>query len=139
MDLGRALRDARTAAELSQEELAQRSGVRHATISRIERGSTVRPRPGTLEALEEVLHVKLPRPPPVERRPELEERVGALEVVVSGITAALVEHLGVERRALPGFDEERSGAGEMPASNGAARVPRRARGHRTNKGRPGPR
>jgi transcriptional regulator with XRE-family HTH domain len=51
------LRRLREAAVLTQAELAQLAGVRPATVSAIERGTTT-PRPGTLRAIADVLHVE---------------------------------------------------------------------------------
>ncbi|MEU5939561.1 helix-turn-helix transcriptional regulator [Micromonospora sp. NPDC047548] len=51
MDLGRTVRAMRRRADLSQRELAERSGVPQATIARIESGRATDPRFRTIEAI----------------------------------------------------------------------------------------
>jgi len=58
--LGRTLKAARTAKDLTAYEVAQRTGVVHrATIQRIESGEIARPRPETLRQLANVLDLDL--------------------------------------------------------------------------------
>ncbi len=54
----RALRDARRAAELSQEELAARAGLSRMTVQKLEAG-TIDPRVSTLEVLMRVLGLEI--------------------------------------------------------------------------------
>ncbi len=67
LDLGTRLRRAREAARLTQEELAERSGLGVRTISDLERGKT-RPRPSTVRQLLAVLELPA-REEPVARTP----------------------------------------------------------------------
>ena len=63
--LAERLKDARRAAMLTQEELAQESGVGVATIIRIERGQILEPRFSTLRKLARALDVE-----PLELHPD---------------------------------------------------------------------
>jgi len=56
---GRRIAAARRAKGWVQEDLAQRTGLRVSTISRIERGVILKPQPRTLKILAEVLGIKL--------------------------------------------------------------------------------
>src|SRR5687767_14327058 len=57
--LGDSIRELREARDISQRELARRSGVKQPIISRIEAGDTLNPRYETLRAIAEALNVPL--------------------------------------------------------------------------------
>ena len=58
--LGRTIKAARTAKNLTAYEVAQRTGVVHrATVQRIESGEILRPRPETLQRLADVLDLDI--------------------------------------------------------------------------------